>query len=278
MIPKLQSLFHSIIKSLEVLYVIEGIKPCARVLVFEDELNKVIEFLKGNKVNSSISDFKVLKQNAQSEFYSDKSIKVPKNSAEKGYFFVYLSKNKDAALKSKLFEESNNHKELGLLLGYPRCCCDFFEKNFNADNTDLTLNTLDDSDGQEFPFYTNVAARHFDVALLSHFPHSFSCEPSIKIAKENLSIISEDSKELATLFTGLLQCVAVYTREDGIFLLRKYEKISDKIIYGDVLTTTKSKLYYLLSSAKELQVLGKNSFAVGSENIEGKNYGIIIFT
>ena len=277
MIQQLQQVFHSIIKSLEVLYVIEGAKPCARILVFEDELDKIINFLDNNKVYAAISGFKVLKQNAQSEFYSDKSIKIPKDSSQKGYIFVYLSKNRETAEKAKIAEENNNHKEFGLLLGYPECCCEFFEKNFNEKNTDLTLKALENSEGYEFPFYINIAARHFDVALLSHFPHSFECKPSIEIAKNNLKTIQKYSKQLATMFSGVLQGVVIYTMEDGIFLLRKYEKIDNEIIYSDVLTTTKSKLYYLLSSNKKLKIIYKNSFTVNEINIKGPKYGVMVF-
>ena len=277
MLQQLQQIFRSIIKSLEVLYVIEGIKPCARILVFEDEIDKIVDFLNQNQVYTAISDFKVLKQNAKSEFYSDSSIKIQKNAAEKGHFFVYLSKSEKIAQKAKLIEEKNAHKELGLILGYPECCCGFFEKNFNKQNTDLTLKILENSNGYEFPFYNNIAARHFDVALLSHFPHSFECAPSIEIAKNNLKIIKKHLPQLADLFIRTLQCMVIYTNEEGIFLLRKYEKIDGKIIYGDILTTTKSKLYFLLSSNKKLSIIGKNNFVVSDVNIKGQPYGAMIF-
>lgn len=277
MIPQLQQIFRSIIKSLEVLYVIEGVKPCARILAFEEESDKVIDFLNENRIYAAISNFKVLKQNVQSEFYSDKSIKIPKNAAEKGYLFVYLSKNKEAAEKAKLMEENNSHKELGLLLGYPKCCCEFFEKNFDENNADLTLKTLDNSDGYEFPFYANIAARHFDVALLSHFPHSFDCQPSIEIAKNNLKTIQKHSKELAAMFSGILQGVVIYTMEEGIFLLRKYEKTGNKVIYGDILTTAKSKMYYLLASNNQLEIIDKNTFIVSDVNIKGNDLGVMVF-
>jgi len=277
MLQQLQQIFRSIIKSLEVLYVIEGIKPCARILVFEDEIDKIVDFLNQNQVYTAISDFKVLKQNAKSEFYSDSSIKIQKNAAEKGHFFVYLSKSEKIAQKAKLIEEKNAHKELGLILGYPECCCEFFEKNFNKQNTDLTLKILENSNGYEFPFYNNIAARHFDVALLSHFPHSFECAPSIEIAKNNLKIIKKHLPQLADLFVRTLQCMVIYTIEEGIFLLRKYEKIDGKIIYGDILTTTKSKLYFLLSSNKKLSIIGKNNFVVSDVNIKGQPYGAMIF-
>ena len=278
MIQQLQQIFHSITKSLEVLYVIEGIKPCARILVFEDELDKVIGFLNKDRIYAVVSDFKAIKQTAQSEFYSDKSIRIGKNDARRGYFFVYLSKNKDIAEKSKLTEEKDKYFEFGLLLGYPKCCCEFFEKNFDENNTDLTLKTLENSNGYKFQFYNNIAARHFDVSLLSHFPHSFECKPSLEIAKNNLKTIKKYSKQLAVMFSGILQGVVVYTIGEGIFLLRKHEKINDEIIYGDVLTTAKSKLYYLLSSNKKLRIIDRNNFIASDINIKGNGYGIMIFT
>ena len=277
MLQDLQQIFRSITKSLEALYVIEENKPCARILVFEEELNKIIDFLDKNNLYNAVSDFKVIKQNVQSEFYSDKSIKISKNSAEKGYFFVYISKNGKTAEKAKIMEEKNNHMGLGLTLGFPKCCCEFFENSFDGKNADLTLNALENSDGYEFSFYNNIAARHFDVSLLSHFPHSFECKPSIDIAKNNLRAINKHSKQLAAMFSGILHGAVVYTMDEGIFLLKKCERINNEIIYGDVLSTAKSKLYFLLNSNKKLEIIDKNNFAVGDVNIKGKNCGIMIF-
>ncbi len=277
MISQLQKIFHSITKSLEILYILEGIKPCARILVFEDELEKVLNYLNKNRLSFSISDFKALKHTLQSDFYSDKSVRIPKNDLRKGYFFVYISKNKDLAEKAKDAEEKNQHFELGLIFGYPKCCCDFFEKNFDEDNTDLTLKTLKYSTGVEFPFHTNIAARHFDVSLLSHFPHSFSCEPSINIAKNNLKLIEKHSKKLAVMISGILQGVVIYTMEEGIFLLRNYEKNNNEIIYSNVLSTSKSKLYFLLNSNNKLKIINKNNFFVNDIKIHGDKFGVIVF-
>ena len=277
MIPKLQQIFHSITKSLEIIYVMEDAKPCARILVFEDDANKVIGFFNENKLDYSISDFKVLKQTLQSDFYSDKSIKIPKEDSRKGYFFVYLSKSKNTAEKAKLAEKENDHLSLGLILGYPQCCCGFFKKNFDEGSADLTLRVLQNSTGIEFPFYTNIAARHFDITLLSHFPHSFHCKPSIEIAQKNLKVIQKHSKQLADMFSGVLRCAVIYSMEEGIFLLRKFEKINGEIIYGDIISTTKSKLYFLISSNNKLKIVDKNNFIVNDINIKGKDYGVMMF-
>ncbi|MEK6946067.1 MAG: hypothetical protein AABX32_00515 [Nanoarchaeota archaeon] len=278
MIPRLQQIFHSLTKSLEVLYVIDDAKPCARIIVSEDELDKVLEFLKNNKINYSVSDFKIIKQNTQSEFYSDKSIKIPKDDSSKGHFFVYLSKDKDKTEKAKTAEEKNNHLELGLILGYPKCCCEFFAKNFDEKNTDLTLKSLKNSDGFEFPFYNNIAARHFDISLLSHFPHSFHCRPSIEITKNNLKIIQKHSKQLAEMFSSVLKSAIIYTMDEGIFLLRRYEINNNETIYSDVVSTTKSKLYFLVSSNNKLRIVDKNNFFVNDVGISGENFGFMIFT
>lgn len=278
MIPKLQQIFHSLTKSLEVLYVIEDAKPCARIIVFEDELENIKKFLLEEEIFFQISDFKVLKQNIQSDFYSDKSIKIDKNDSRKGHFFVYISKDKKIAAQAKTEEGKNNHKKLGLLLGYPECCCDFFANNFDDKHTDLTLKALGNSNGFEFLFYNNIAARHFDISLLSHFPHSFHCKLSIEIAKNNLSIIKKFLPQLAEQFIKTLQSAVIYTNEEGIFLLREYEKINNEVIYGDVVSTAKSKLYFLVSSNNKLRIIDRNNFFVNDIGVSGEDFGVILFT
>ncbi len=297
-IIQLQKIFHSITKSLEVLYVVEGTKPCARLLVFEDELNKVIDFLKYNKIHTAISDFKVVKIYTQSDYYSDKSLKISKDDPKKGHYLVYLSQNKEVAEKAKMMEHEGMHKELGLILGYPLCCCNFFSNKFkeksldkNLDDMDLTLEILKNSDGYEFRFYNNICARHFDVTLLSHFPHSFNCKPSSEIAESNLKTLMNKSKEinkskessgLAELFTKILQSVVVYTPDQGIILLKKYqfEKISNEITYEDVLTTKKSKLYFLISSNNKLKIINKNHILMDNFDVKATKddqFGIMVF-
>src|SRR3989338_5291748 len=121
MFPALQKQFHSITKSLDVLYVLEGAKPCSRIMAHEDELSGILNFFKENKISAVSSDFKVLKQNAQSRSYSDKSIKITKDHPGKGHFFVYMSKGSPETAKKA--EAENDHMKLGLELGYPECCC-----------------------------------------------------------------------------------------------------------------------------------------------------------
>lgn len=276
-VQQLQQIFGSLTKSLEVFYLINDAKPCVRLLYSEANLEKAIVFLKNNNIEYSISDFKLIKQNTASGFYSDKSIKIPKDDSRKGYFIVYASKIKNKAERAKYFEEEGRHKDLGITLDYPECCCDFFEKNFNESNADLTLKCLENSDGFEFPFYNNICARHFDMSLLSHFPHSLNCRPSLETAKNNFSIIEENSEELSDLFRKYLKSAAVYTETGGVFLLTGFEKSSDEITFDNVIGTINNRLCNLLTANKRIKIINKNKINIGDIFIEGNDMGFMTF-
>lgn len=273
--PNLKTIFKSTIKSLEILYVLENIKPAARILVKEDELGNIVDFLNKNNLEFSISNFKLKKISSKESFYSDKSLKINKNSLEEGHFILYISRIKEIAEKARAYEENNMHFELGMILGYPKCCCEFFVKNFNESNYDLTLTTLKNSEGFEFPFYTNIAARHFDISLLNHFPCNFNCKFSINIAKENLEIIKNHSKHFVKIFEDTIKSAVLYTKNNGVFLLKNYKKNNNELIFEDVLATIKNELYGELVNNKKIKI---NEDKIEIKNKGINNAGLMIFT
>ena len=274
MIDEFRSIFGSVIKSLEIIYVIEGIKPAARIMVKDDEFDKINDFLKKYKLNIVKSDFKIKKED-NSE-YSDKGSKI--NLNEKGYYFAYISKSRDKAETAKALEEKNEHINLGLALGYPECCCEFFNKNFETESknkNDFTLATLDESDGYKFPFYSNITARHFDISLLSHFPCNFNCEESIKIAEKSLDIIKKHSNEWYTIFKGILNSAVLYT-DDGVFLLRGFKLDGNRLFYSNIMSNMNNELYKKLKNNNFIEIVDKNEVRISNEKL--KNIGIVIFT
>ncbi|MBS3131678.1 hypothetical protein J4212_04565 [Candidatus Woesearchaeota archaeon] len=247
----LTGLFRSKIKALEMLSLIEGTKPCARIMVHERDLKKVLDFFSENKIHTAISGFKVKKESSNSH-YSDKSMKINPNSNEKGHFFVYASKTKELAENAKKHESEGKHFELGIALGYPKCCCRFFTENFSEDSYDLTLKTLRNSQG-DFHFQNNIAARHFDFSLLFHFPCSFDCRESLRISKTSLEILENSSKETAALFVKKLKSGIIYTKGNGVFLLEEYEKEGNKIKIIKITGTADNGLFNGLSNAGEFE-------------------------
>jgi len=276
MLDSLITHLKSAAKAMEILYVLEGAKPVARLMVDEEKLADTIAFLESKNLKASKSDFKIQKVTDSLTQYSNKGIKIPPDSQKNGNFFVYISKKQELAEKAKQAEHSNDHKELGKLLGYPECCIEFFEENFSPEKTDLTLKILENSDDFKFPFYTNIGARNMDLELINHFPCNFSCKPSIGIAKKNLEIIRKRSEEFSKIFEGMLKCAILYTKDKGIFMLRDQVLEKNKLRFSNIYGSSNNILYNQLKTNNELSIINKNHIRIG--RTEFKNLGIMVFS
>lgn len=278
MLQDLRRIFQSNIKSLEILYILEDIKPAARIMLREDDKEKAFGFFKEKNLSYSVSGFKVVKQDKE-KAYSDKGVKVPVDSEEKGYLFVYVSKDKGKAEKARKLEEEERHKEFGILLGYPECCAGFFEENYSEESkkqNDFTLASLKNSDGFQFPFYTNVAARHFDIALLNHFPCSFNCEKSIELARRHLDVIEKHDRWAAEVLTGMLKGAVVYTEDSGVFLLRYPNLEHNRLYYKAVMGSVNNQLSESLKNAEYIEIIKKGRIIL--DNLEIRNIGVMLFS
>ncbi len=278
MLHSLRKIFGSNIKALEILYILEGVKPAGRIMVKEDDKEGIFSFLEDKGLSFSVSDFKVIKQDKEKP-YSDKAIKVPIDSDKKGYFFVYISKDKEKTTEAKRLEGEGKHEELGVLLGYPRCCSVFFSDHFEEESrkdNDYTLRALGKSEGFEFPFFSNIAARHFDLSLLSHFPCSFNCEKSVEIAENHLEVVERYDKEIAEIIRGMLKGAVVYTENEGVFLLRQCKLEHNRLYYKGVMGTGSSQLAEMLKNAEYIDIMNKNRIRL--DGLEMKNVGFMLFS
>jgi len=198
MIDKLARIFGSKTKALEIVFLIQDLKPVVRQGFYDEELPKIIEFCKKNKLEIETSNYKVLL--ADNSHYSNKGIKIPEDDPRKGMHFVYISKDKGKAIMANVLEMKNDHRSFGMLLGYPKCCVDFYVKNASemakTDN-DFLRQTVKSSKGYNYPFFSNIGKRSMDITLLSHFPCRFDCEESIKLAKKNLDLMKQHFPRLA---------------------------------------------------------------------------------
>lgn len=277
MIPELQQAFGSLIKSLEILYVMEGAKPCARIMAKESEKERILAVLEERGLKHAMSNFKVVKQDLQPGQYSDRSIKLPLEDEREGFLFLYVSKEKEKAKKACELEEARKHAALGEALGYPACCCGFFEEHFTEQHADLTLDALEETDDYEFPFHTNVAGRHFDISLLSHFPCQFDCPESVALGKKHLEIIARHLPPLAEKFEDFLRSAVFYSELNGVFFLRDASLEDSTLRYGKVLTSYPNRLYEQLAAQKKLTVNSNRSITLAGEEIGGEGFGFLLF-
>src|SRR3989344_2290470 len=113
-LKEIAEIFGSYTKAQEILYLIDGAKDVVRQGFYENELPKVQQFCKENRIFLVKSSFKVILTDRQA--YSNKGERVSV-SEEKGMYFVYLSLDDGLASLASLFEEQNNIKYFGRLLG-----------------------------------------------------------------------------------------------------------------------------------------------------------------
>jgi len=280
MIDKLLKTFGNNTRSLEILYLLNDIKNIVRLDANEIELEKIKEFCNENNLYLEISDFKVIKVTDKGKgSYANIVKKVPLNDPNNGLYHIYISKDKNKVTFLKLLEDKNDDKAIGELLGYPKCCIEFFMENKDNQQklqNDYILPALNNSQGFEFPFYNNYAVRYFDITLLSHFPHSFNCKDSIEIAKNNLQCIRKHSNDLATKFEKMLKSPVLYTENQGVFMFRDYKLINNILEFNNVISTIKNNnLLTILNNNKTIEIINKNQIKINDELIE--NVGFMVF-
>ncbi|MFH0874304.1 MAG: DUF483 domain-containing protein [archaeon] len=277
---RLLGIFSNYTRSLEILYLLNDVKKTVRLDANEAELEKIKVFCAKENLHLEVSDFKVMKIADKGKAgYSNIVKRVPINYSNPGLYHIYISKDKNKSKFLKLLESKNDDKAVGELLGYPKCCIDFFIENREKQQklqNDYILPTLTDSKGFEFPFYTNHAIRYFDITLLSHFPHNFNCKESIEIAKANLECIRNHSHELANKFEAMLKSPVLYTENNGIFILKDYKLDNHILKFNNVLSTENNELLNLLNKSKEIEIIDKNNIKLGNTII--KDIGVMLFT
>jgi hypothetical protein len=92
--------------------------------------------------------------------------------------------------------ESENPTEIGRLLGYPACCCEFYDKYFVklgfGDHIWHTATNTLSSAGQycelENEALTNTLLHRLGIKPVLHFPCSFDCQGTIQLARSFMQL------------------------------------------------------------------------------------------
>ncbi|MDP3698395.1 MAG: DUF483 domain-containing protein [Nanoarchaeota archaeon] len=194
MIRQLSLIFGSKSKAQEIALLQQNAKKVVRHGFYDSELFKVEQFCHKNKLFLVKSNFKVLF--ADEGVYSNKGVRIPENDRRPGMYFVYISNDEQQAWLASYYELVQNHQDLGLVLGYPRCCVEFFCQNFSARNSNPEHKPTNP--------HTNLSKREQDLVIISHFPCDAECKESIVLGEKYLQAIYAVDKERAReLLTSL---------------------------------------------------------------------------
>ena len=279
MLQELNNELNSIIKSLDIVYVKEGLKPVSRIII--DNPGRITKILETNNLAFAMSDFKVVKLIDKTRNFSDKAIKVDANDKRPGEYFMYISRNQDQANEAKEFEANDDDYNLGLILGYPSCCSKFFAKNkeeASNKNFDLVPFTFNNSSGHTFPWKNNYCLRVFDISLISHFPCSFNCEKTKTIAGQNLELLRILDSDIANYFSSSLKSVVIYSVGVGVYSLKDAKRIENIISYKTVIPSKKNDFFNLLTNNKFIKLKDKNNFQVNNAVIDDPQTFLALFS
>lgn len=186
--------FTSKSKAQEIVLLLHDAKEVVRQGFYGQELPAVEEFCKKNFLFLVRSKFKIIL--TDENHFTNKGRRIPEIDPRPGMYFIYISKDETKAYLASYYELINDHCKLGLLLGYPECCVEFFCQNFNENNTNLQLNPANP--------YTNITKRDEDAVLLSHFPCSSECEKSIQLGKKYLHALEKVDLQRAIEIQSIL--------------------------------------------------------------------------
>lgn len=150
---------------IDFLLLLGGLKPTIRLYVIEARTQHAIEFW--------------------GEEYGYASAANP-------FGYIYIAKTQDAALRLRELDDSPEaHEfELGLLLGYPQCCCRRAAEigESNLDEWEATISQ--DAAFRRAPNYLIDPCGYTEGAsLISHIPCSVQCKASLSIARATLRIV-----------------------------------------------------------------------------------------
>jgi hypothetical protein len=182
-------------RELEYLSILHDLRDCATIHVPATDLEaKMYEYAKNGMIL-----FPVVKVNS-SMGVSHKHF-IAENGQPFSWFCV-LTKSMEKALEFTEAYRNEDHVKMGDLLGYPSCCSIAFsdrvskgyfdpmfqvaestKKDFvkNQKETFIRLNS-------KTPWEINPFLRYIGIKLIPHIPCSFSCEHSLKMAKQWLDL------------------------------------------------------------------------------------------
>lgn len=273
----------------EIILTYEGRKPSCRVCIDNKITDRFRKIYSKYKLFNKLSNFKIIPVRDIGKGGSyNKERRVPLNSRG-GIRYHYLSKIEKNAILAKRFDEVKDSEKFGKILGFPRCCIEFFNhyyKEANSKQGDFILCVLKETiEPPPYNFYNNYAARYFGYSLLSHFPCSFSCKQSAQIAENYRLILEKYSSSWAKNFERIQKSTILYTEYHGIFLFKKYKLKQSTFWYdnNEILSTIDNYLFSDLKQGNNIKIVNKNYVIIFSNDnklrdLSGENIGICIFT
>lgn len=156
---------------------------------------------------------------------------------------IYIAKYPELALQARDMEAAHDERELGLVLGIPPCCIDFYIRHREAarlTQNDYTLHSAKKT-GQLFdlPHWNNTLTQYFGVSLLSFAPCTYRCSAARQYAQQRWASARNVAPQEADSVLARQVCAGLYTEFEGVHLFNVLSSTADllRIDPSSVLST-----------------------------------------
>lgn len=261
---------------LQLLYVISGIKPGARIIVAEKYYNIIYSFLSALGMFVLRSDFYVINKVIRNAGYSYRKSPVPQG--EKSKIFIYLAFDKEYCAALKNYEAESNDYEFGKLLGYPTCCVKYFSRCIYSKPGDYFMNSVTQhSTFLYYPFLNNTALWAFGIGILDHFPCKQDCRQSSKLARRYTEMLKRVNHHYYEFLERELKAIVICLRNASVVYSNNYSKTRHGLVLNEIKGDGRDPLYCLIKKHGILPLTNPNKFDIGKKQFVWPEAKIIVF-
>jgi len=184
----------------------QGYRRAAIIHINPDNLEQMLE-----KTNKDKLVFTPILKSGCYEGFAHKH--KPVVSGEPFYWYGSLTRTYEDGQKFKKAENEGDHKTIGSLLGYPKCCSEYFTKNFPINYDPIWL----DKEGKVTGYpECNQMLRYFGARITSHLSCSPFCEATKKIGQTWLKVMKEIDKDVTETLYDLLATKLTWNSYHGV--------------------------------------------------------------
>ncbi len=178
--------------------------------------------------NDGLVFLPILRSKAYSGF-SHKHFPVDKLDSDT-FVFGVVAQSIEIAQKFKAASLKGDHITQGELLGYPKCCCEAFSKNWSSNKLDpcyesavntpeATLDYTKEKVHVNGDACLNTMLRYFGVRIVPFFPCSYQCSEALDVSKNWFEVMKSLNKDVTLKVKELLEQPLTWVFNKGIIYI-----------------------------------------------------------
>jgi len=176
-------------------------------------------------------EYQVYSESGRGSYHNLVQDQIPSRGMSNAWRTLLVSVDLDRVVLGYLALLCSWDSYLGELLGYPDCCAKAFAKRWPEAvakyEGDVATQVVEDSGQGHWDWRLNILLRYSGCEMIQHFPCSFSCKKSIKLAKKYELSLTQYAPQLAAEQKKKLAVPVLYAGKLGIAPLVEAELQSD---------------------------------------------------